>query len=298
MVHKIRRFLLVAIAIVATLLALGVGYRLGRRTVLNAPVILAPEGIVVTVVNVGRGEASWFRTPSGDFVVIGSAPKEQAKRLVRSLQKAGAGEIALLILPYPEPEALGGTETLLQNFAIKEAWVSGMSQQNSAHRDSDTALRRANIRTRAVRAGETRTWGEAHLAVLAPSGDFSPTRTPRNNSLVVRLVWRNQSFLWAGGMQATEETMLLERTTELHSRWLRAPDFGSKESSSPEFLAAVAPEFIVLPMGEPLKSGVLPLPYPETLGRLEATGANVLRTEPGGNSLTFISDGDTLTLVR
>jgi beta-lactamase superfamily II metal-dependent hydrolase len=107
--------------------------------------------------------------------------------------------------------------------------------------------------------------------------------------------------LWAGGMQIPEETMLLERTTDIHSRWLRVPNFGSKESNTPEFLAAVAPEFIVLPTGEPLKSeksGVPPLPYPETLSRLEATGANVLRTEPGGNSLTFISDGEKLEIVR
>jgi competence protein ComEC len=298
--EKIRRFLLIAVAIAAALLAMGVGFRLGRRGALNATQILAPEGMVVTVVNVGRGEASWFRTPSGDFVVIGSAPKDQARRLVRSLQRAGASKIALLVLPYAEPEALGGTQILLQNFSIQEAWVSGMSQQNTAHKDSDHALRQAHVRTRTVRAGDSKTWGDAQFTVLAPSGDFSPKRSPRNNSLVVRLLWRNQSFLWGGGMQFPEEEMLLERTTQITSHWLRAPDFASKESSSPEFLAAVSPQIIVLPCSDPLapktKEGIT-LPHPETLDRLEATGATVLRTEQGGNNLTFTSDGEIIEQV-
>ena len=305
MVHRIRRFLLIANAILLALLSLGVGYRLGRRTTLNTPVILAPEGLVVTVVNVGQGEASWFRTPSGAFVVIGSGPKEQVRRLIRSLQHAGAQTIDLLVLPYAEPDAIGGTETLLKNFTIKEAWVSGMTQQNAAHQESDRALRKASVQTRTVRAGETRMWGEAQFTVLAPSGDFSPSRSPRNNSLVTRLVWRGQSYLWAGGMQSPEEEMLIERTTDIQSRWLRVADFGSKESSSPEFLAAVAPEIIVLPLGDPfaLKDDLKKsnpsriLPYPETVNRLEATGATVLRTTSEHNNLTFISDGDTLQQV-
>jgi competence protein ComEC len=145
---------------------------------------------------------------------------------------------------------------------------------------------------RVVRSGQKKVVDGGELLVLAPSGDFSLKRSPENNSLVVRLAWRNQSFLWGGAMQIAEETALLDRVSELKTDWLRIPGGAGKDTNSAEFLEAISPHIAVLSIGEN-KQGQ---PYPATLQRIQATGARLLRTEPGGNNLTFTADGETIEI--
>jgi len=94
-----------------------------------------------------------------------------------------------------------------------------------------------------------------------------------------------------GDAEGAEEGDLLALPRErLRADVLKVGHHGSRTSSSPAFLAAVAPEIAVVSVGARNRFGH---PNPGTLGALDAVGARVWRTDREG-AVTVTTDGASL----
>ena len=116
-----------------------------------------------------------------------------------------------------------------------------------------------------------------------------------DSSVVLRLEYGLNSFLFTGDAESTAEAAMLEAYTsgELKSDVLKVGHHGSSGASSAEFLAAVAPECAVISCGEGNSYGH---PHKETLSRLADIGARVLRTDELGTVL-LVSDGADISYI-
>ena len=298
---------LLALAIVAMLL----GFLLKR------PAPKTTRRLVVCVVNVGHGEAAWVRTPGGRIVLIGGGPPGAGKLVNASLRKSDARRIDLLILPYPYAEAIGGLPEVLARFPVTGgAWESGYPPPTPIAPNGMTSaaagqtepinewqekvwnlLRESDVPIQHVRAGQRFDLGDGvRVEVLAPDAPLvAAYPAAPNNSVVTRITFGETAFLFAGGLERAGETALLARAAaaggddeSLRAAWLRIARFGSREATSPEFLRRVRPEFAVISVGATNSSGY---PHRETLGRLPAAGATVLRIDQARGDLIFESDG-------
>ena len=86
--------------------------------------------------------------------------------------------------------------------------------------------------------------------------------------------------------------MLQENSADLHADVLKVGHHGSKNSTTQEFLDAVAPAIAIISAGEdnPYRH-----PSPELLERLGASGARVLRTDRDG-AVHIVTDGERLEI--
>lgn len=282
-------------AFIAGTLAAGGGMVfLGRRMATpKPPPKFPPESLVVAVLPVGQGEASWIKTPDDHFIVIGCGPDIGGRELANSLRSVGAQRIDLLIMPTPYRESLGGVPDLVRAFPITMAYDNGWVEPlNQAHKAAFRSLGENGIPIFSAEAGQSITVGGGTLEFLHPS-EPRILRSPEagNNAVVVRLVWGKTVFLWAGGIQREGEEALLSRSENLSANWLRVARFGTREASSPEWLRAVSPEYAVISSG-PGRDGY---PHPETLERLQAAGVRLMRTDEASEPLLFFSDGETVT---
>jgi competence protein ComEC len=73
-----------------------------------------------------------------------------------------------------------------------------------------------------------------------------------------------RSLLFAGDIERAAEGELLEAGVDMRSDVIKVPHHGSRTSSTPPFLAAVAPAFAVFPAGAGNHFG---FPHPEVLAR-------------------------------
>ena len=246
----------------------------------------------VVVVNVGQGEASWIRTPTGKFVLIGGGPPGRGSLVADSLRAAGARRIDLLVLPYPYEEAIGGVPEILRRLPVSAVLECGYpsSPELTAQDEVRAQLIQSGVPIKLARAGQRLSLDGALLEVLAP-GDLPVARSPRpaNNSVVLRVRFGQTALLWMGGVERAGEDALLARAPDLSADWLRVSRFGTREATSPELLRLTRPSFAVLSVG-PANSGGYP--HAETLERLAATGARVYRTDQArARDLVFRSDG-------
>ena len=113
-----------------------------------------------------------------------------------------------------------------------------------------------------------------------------------NDSLVLRLKYRNRTLLLPGDAEKRAEHAMLEEHSEgLHADVLKVGHHGSKNSTTQEFLDTVAPTIAIISSGDDNPYGHL---SSELLERLEASGARLLRADRDGAVL--LTDGDRLEI--
>jgi len=131
-------------------------------------------------------------------------------------------------------------------------------------------------------------YGGARFEVLAPVADYVPAAMPRNNdSLVLRLTYRERSVILSGDAERQIESELVAANLVRHADILKVAHHGSKTSTTEPFLGAVHPAFAVISAGF---ANLYGHPNAEVMERLQQAKVAVFRTDQMG-AVTIRTDG-------
>ncbi|MBF5044302.1 MBL fold metallo-hydrolase [Aggregicoccus sp. 17bor-14] len=270
-----------------------------------APATPPPPPLTVHFFDVGQGDAALIVSPSGKTVLIDGGPPEAGPALARRLKELVKGPLDLVILTHPHLDHLGGLPDALEAVGARRYMDPGFDHPSRAYRDLLTLV--------GARVGQvlTPTPDPLHpevpvqvglgagvsLSILWPRVPVEPflahTRSDANsNSIVVRLTYGRTAMLLVGDAEKDTEERLLAEHRDLSAALLKVAHHGGGYSSTVPFLEAVRPRFAVISCGAGNDYGH---PSPETLARLRAVGAEVLRTDLQGE-VTAQSDGTQLTV--
>ena len=111
---------------------------------------------------------------------------------------------------------------------------------------------------------------------------------------MLRLDWRGFSLLLTGDLGAPGEEHLLASRAPVRALVLKVGHHGSRYSSTEEFLGATRAAVAVISVGA---RNPFHHPTPEALGRLDAAGARIYRTDRDG-AVILETDGTTLSITR
>ncbi|HXH23454.1 MAG TPA: DNA internalization-related competence protein ComEC/Rec2, partial [Dehalococcoidia bacterium] len=269
-------------ALAASLLALAVAATAWYRAL--AP---DPGRLVVTVLDVGQGDAVLIRSPSGHTVLVDGGPSGPALLNALGAEMGSRRRIDLVVLTHPQLDHVGGLVAAVERYDVRAAAAGASFSDLPAYLAWRQALGEERAALRTLTAGETARLGAARLEVLWPASSLlSGTRDDLNNaSLVLRLTYGSVSFLLTGDIASEAEEALLGATGSLQATVLKVAHHGSDTSNSPEFLAAVRPSLAVISAGDNNPYGH---PSPTTLLRL--AGVPVYRTDRNG-AIRFETDG-------
>jgi len=109
------------------------------------------------------------------------------------------------------------------------------------------------------------------LNFFNPDGE---ERTANDNSVVARLDFAENSFLFTGDIGFKTENDLILDGHNLDVDWLKVAHHGSKNSSGVDFLEKVIPEKAIISVGKNSYGH----PAEDVLDRLRASGAEILTT--------------------
>jgi beta-lactamase superfamily II metal-dependent hydrolase len=277
--------------------------RVARRTFLSGALLLllARPGLAkdaprlrVDFIDVGQGDAALVTSPTGKTVLIDGGPPHAGRKLVRFLHERHVGPLDLVLLTHRHVDHLGGLPAVIDSIGTR-LFMDAPTPHPSRERELLMhALERAEVPIRDATPGRTVDLGAGAVLTLLgpPDPPLKRAHSQANaNSVVARLDFGETSFLFTGDAERPTERWLLARNATLHARVLKVAHHGSRYSSSPEFLSAVAPEIAVISVGA---RNEYHHPGPSTLRRLEEGGARVFRTDLDG-TVTIESDGKHLT---
>ena len=248
-----------------------------------APPSAPPPGEAwITAFDVGQGLAVLART-STHVLLYDAGPTfgesdGGARVVVPALRGAGLAVLDLLVLSHEDNDHIGGALTVLESFPV----LALASSLPSGH-----PLQALVPSARRCTRGERWEWDGVRFEFLHPAA-VAPVR--RNDaSCVLRISAAGRSMLLTGDVERAAELEML-RAEVLKSEVLLVPHHGSRSSSSPEFLAAVAPRWAIVPVGYRSRFGH---PNPHVLERYRAAGARILRTDLEGAVTVRLSNSET-----
>src|SRR5919201_4938035 len=227
----------------------------------------------ITTFDVGQGLAVLVRTAGHNMLydagpAYGTESDSGSRVLVPALRGQGVTRLDLVVLSHEDGDHIGGATTVLETFEV-DALATSLP---SAH-----ALNGLAPNAHRCRAGDGWTWDGVRFEFLHPA---SGPMTKRNDqSCVLRIAAGEHAMLLTGDIERGAEAAMLAGARALPSDVLPVPHHGSRTSSTPEFVAAVAPRWAIVPVGYRSRFGH---PNPEVLARYRAADVQVLRTDLQG----------------
>jgi len=277
---------------------------LGGLIFLVVAVSASPRQLVrVTFLAVGQGQCTIISDTAGHQIVFdaGTGPssprayQQVGRRVILPyLAHRGIRRLNALIMSHGDTDHCSGMADVMRGVEVGRFATNGLpvAGQPSAVRAIDTA-RRLGIPHEVLRAGcRIELADGAELAVLGPShiahGDTS--EDINNNSIAMRLSYRNVSILLPADLAAEGEAALVKwawaNGVPIQSSVLILSHHGRKGSSTPGFLDAVNPRLAIV-NGAALRYRPA---HPEVLSRLRARGIPLLSTDIVG-TVELATDG-------
>jgi competence protein ComEC len=253
----------------------------------------------LTFLDVGQGDSVLVEFPGRKKMLIdgGGVPDDSLDigELVVSpyLWDLGIKKLDCVVLTHAHPDHLNGLKAVARNFRVGEFWEAVRPAESAARQDLERHLRPSVVR-QTVRRGFSRQEDAVRVEALYPEPDAAAGADIANDqSLVLKISMGTEAFLLPGDIGSDAEAAVIKGGADVRARVLKSPHHGSRSSSTPAFLEAVQPEFVVVSAG---RGNFYGLPHPDILERYRALGARVLRTDEVG-AIRFSTDGTTLHVV-
>ena len=246
-----------------------------------------PARLSVTVLDVGQGDAILVRTPSGQNVLIDGGPGGAVVRGLSENLPWHDRTIDLLVLTHPQRDHATGLIDVLARYDVRRVLAGPGVAHGPTYKAWLAAVRDEGLDVETARQGLSLNLGDGvRIEVVGPDAAMAGDRESNNSAAVLRLVWRDVSFLLTGDIEAKAERALLADGVDLRATVLKVPHHGSTMSSTPAFLVAVRPSVAVVSSG---KDNAFGHPAPEVVRELAAY-ASVYNTADSG-AVRFETDG-------
>lgn len=255
-----------------------------------------PRGVLrVTALDVGQGDAILVDLPDGTAMLVdagGGRGIDPGRRVVVPvLADRRRRSLAVVVASHPHPDHVGGIPAVLEWAEVGELWDTRQGERSTSE---SYARMRAVARARGVvvrgpeeLCGPRRAFHGVWLEVLEPCPAVRPGDSPNDASLVLRLTFGRASVLLPGDLERVGEARVLSRLVPV--TLLKVGHHGSRTSSTPEFLAALAPRVALVSAGHPSEFGH---PHSEVVDRFRARGIPLWSTaEHGAVAVTLRADG-------
>jgi competence protein ComEC len=246
--------------------------------------------LTVHFLDVGQGDAAVLRTPQGHFVVIDAGPRGPAgdagrRVVVPFLRREGARRIDVVVASHGHADHVGGMPALMAALPVDLVLDPAEPVPDPVYLEYLAAVDGASVPWRRARAGDTMVVDGVRLVVLSPDSVWAEqTLDPNEESIVLLVEYAGCRLVFMGDAGEPVERRLANRVGDIDL--LKVGHHGSRTASTTAWLAELQPETAVISVARRNRYGH---PAPQTLERLAAAGARVLRTDQSG-TLTWRTD--------
>lgn len=249
---------------------------------------LKPE-LKVYFLNVGQADSILVKTPGDKSMLIDAGNREDGDFVVDYINKLGIHKLDVVVATHPHEDHIGAMAQVINSFDIGTFYMPRVFNNTKTFENMLKALEFKKIKAKYARGGmEIYLDNGIDVKFLAPNG--SKYDDLNNYSAVVKLVYKNTSFLFEGDAEKESEAEMLSKGYDLRADVLKIGHHGSSSSTSDKFLDAVNPQYAVIMVG---KNNDYGHPHKETIDKLNLRGIKILRTDIDGTIL-ISTDGNNL----
>lgn len=241
--------------------------------------------MIVTFLDVGQGNAVLVECDE-EYMLIDGGDREYSSFVVSYLQKQGVEEIKYLVSSHYDADHINGLIGALNVFSVDMVLDGDYEWDTKTYVSFQSAVEENGCEEIHPGVGEVYPLGEAEFTVVCPD-DYTHSES-NDNSIGLRIVYGETSFLICGDASSNMETWMLESGGVIDSDVLMCSHHGSKYSTSEAFLEGVEPSAVVISCGENNSYGH---PSERVMKLLSEGSYDLYRTDVQG-TLIASSDGN------
>ncbi len=228
------------------------------------------HAVWLTLLDVGQGLAVVIQTQH-HAMIYDTGPRYPTgfdagqSIVVPYLQHQAITKIDVMMISHGDNDHIGGAQAILKALPVKKILTS--VPKRFTHHVANTCAK-----------GQHWQWDGIQFQVLSPPANTA--YQGNNSSCVLKITAAKQSFLLTGDIeQPTEAALVQHARSQLHATVLIAPHHGSKTSSTTAFIKAVAPHYVLFPVGFYNRFG---FPSAQVVQKYRAIGAQLFTTAKQG----------------
>jgi len=232
--------------------------------------------------DVGQGDSSLVSLGNFQLLVDGG-PDNKVLSCLGKVMPFWDKTIEMVVLTHPQADHMTGLIEVFERFKVQRFMASKAASPTAEYIALSQVVKEENCEVGEFLQGEAVKVGQLKLTVLWPKKG-KEVKDVNELSSVIMGSFGELDFLLTGDIGEKEEKLIMDELKPVEI--LKVAHHGSKYSSSQVFLETVKPQVGVISVGK----NYFGHPTEEVLGRLEAVGSKVLRTDQQG-TVRIISDG-------
>ncbi|MCQ2751801.1 MAG: MBL fold metallo-hydrolase [Coriobacteriales bacterium] len=241
----------------------------------------------VTFFDVGQGDSALV-TCDDKYLLIDGGDSKKSSVIYNDLDKRNISFLDYIIITHTDSDHCGGVSGALNRANVGTCYCSEKKASSNAWKYVIANLDAQGKDITIPAVGDSFSLGDATVTFMAPSKIGT---SDNNNSLVCRIDYGNNSFLFTGDAESEEEEELISSTFDLDVDVLKVSHHGSDKCTSSTFLSYVKPEYAVISVGKNSYGH----PGSSFLERLKKYTSKIFRTDESGD-ITFKSDGENISV--
>lgn len=257
-IYKIKHFFRKYKKIIVLILVLSIGISFIYKNI--------PKDLDINFIDVGQGDSTLITTQFNKKILIdgggsefGSTFDVGEKTLLPYLLKKKIYKLDYVIISHFDSDHVGGILTILEELNVKHVLIPKQVEYSENYNKFLDIIKKRNIKVKIVGEGNIINLDkDTYLDILWPEEKQITDNVLNNNSMIVRVCYKNFKMLFTGDIEEIAEQKLLqkyENTEKLTADILKVAHHGSKSSSIVEFLEKVNPKIAVIGVGKNNKFG-------------------------------------------
>ena len=253
--------------------------------------VLTPEEyqeLKIHFLDVGQGDSCFIELPNGETMLIDAAEQEYSDTISTYIMEQGYDTLDYVVASHPHSDHIGGMADVISSFNVKNFYMTEFITTSTAYERMLDEVEKSGAAVHNTMAGTIILDAPDILVEAVAPKELKDDCN--NNSIVVKLTYGDNKFLFTGDAEKQEESDIW---TNVKCDVLKVGHHGSSTSSSANFLKKVDPTYAVISWvgnkyGHPTES---------TLDRLYERNIQVFRTDLQG-TIVFTSNGKDITVDK
>lgn len=251
------------------------------------PTINNNDELTIYYLDVGQADSILIKS-NNEYMVIDGGNNNDGPLLVNYFKSLGITNIKYLVGTHPHEDHIGGLDDIINSFNIENIYIPDAITTTSTFEELLDAIENKNMTYKVPKINESLSLGNASLKVIYTGTNTSDLN---NTSIVLKMTYINNTFLFTGDMTSVTEEKILNK--DIKADVLKIGHHGSRYSSTNEFLKKVNPKYAIISVGKNNKYGH---PAIETISKLNKMNIETYRTDESG-TIILKSNGENINIT-